>query len=353
MTASDTKALESGDEKLDNEQTYDSALAAMVTKLDGYIVPLVNEAFGEKFSEKASVEIKNNKHIIQQIDGSLSRRETDAYVELSEATGQMVTRFYHIECETWYDQSIIVRIAEYASAIALDNAVVTKAGVTFNHPNSAVIFLRPDSGIPRVMKITHRAPNGTEMSYEVPAVQISDYTVDEIFGKRLLILLLFYLFRYVNEFEQMEDDAVRRKEMESVLVEINQRLEELAETGKITVYQKLTTQDLLMRVSDKLTIGFKEIRKGVDDIMSGYIARTRADDILEQGEQKGLEKGRKEGKKEGIRKGRREGQQETTRLMAFLAANGRSNDIVKAGNDEAFLNKLLAEFRNGAEAVEK
>lgn len=327
------------DEKLDNEQTYDAALAAMVTKLVDYIIPLVNEAFGEHFTENAKVEIKNNKHIIQQIDGRLSRRETDAYVELSEVVGRLVTKLYHIECETWYDKSIIIRIAEYASAIALDNAVVTKDGVEFYHPNSVVIFLRPDSSIPKVMRITHHAPNGTAMSYEVPVIQIIDYTVDDIFEKKLLILLPFYLFRYVNEFEEIENDASRRKQIEAALTDINQRLERMAEAGEITVYQKLTTQDLLMRVSDKLTIGFREIKKGVDDIMSGYIARTKADDILEQGEQKGLEK--------GLQKGRKEGQMEIAKLMHFLLTNGRNEDAIKATSDESFLKKLLVEFNGG------
>ncbi len=50
-------------------------------------------------------------------------------------------------------------------------------------------------------------------------------------------------------------------------------------------------------------------------------------------------------------KGRQEGQNEMKKdmagLMSFLASNGRSDDIVKAGQDESFLNKLLADFRNG------
>ena len=37
--------------KLTNEQTYDAALAAMVLKLKEYVVPFVNEVFGESFTE--------------------------------------------------------------------------------------------------------------------------------------------------------------------------------------------------------------------------------------------------------------------------------------------------------------
>ena len=47
------------------------------------------------------------------------------------------------------------------------------------------------------------------------------------------------------------------------------------------------------------------------------------------------------------RKGEKKGQKDTAGLMAFLASNGRTDDIVKASNDEGFLSKLLAEFRGG------
>ena len=49
------------------------------------------------------------------------------------------------------------------------------------------------------------------MSYSVPTLQIKDYTVDELFEKKLLILLPFYLFKFVNEFDEMEENAERRK----------------------------------------------------------------------------------------------------------------------------------------------
>lgn len=44
---------------------------------------------------------------------------------------------------------------------------------------------------------------------------------------------------------------------------------------------------------------------------------------------------------------RREERKDVTGLMSYLASAGRSDDIVKAGQDENFLNKLLAEFRGG------
>ncbi|MBO5551903.1 MAG: hypothetical protein J5966_08085 [Lachnospiraceae bacterium] len=53
-----------------------------------------------------------------------------------------------------------------------------------------------------------------------------------------------------------------------------------------------------------------------------------------------------------MEKERQEGQKEVASLMSFLASNGRSDDIVKAGQDENFLNKLLSDFRGGMMAAE-
>ena len=240
------------DDRLTNEQTYDSALTTMIIKLERYVIPLVNEVFGTDYGSNTKVIFRNQKHIVPKADGSLKRQETDAYVELSETvkadgesnasdrddpidpayseignktskTGVLPrVRCYHFECETWYDQSIVLRIAEYASAVAAENAERTKDGVILKYPDS--------------MRITHRAPDGSEMSYKVPALRITDYDVNAIFEKKLLILLPFYLFRYVKEFSHIESDTNRQKELRDVLEDISLRLEKLTRAGELTVY---------------------------------------------------------------------------------------------------------------------
>ena len=80
-----------------------------------------------------------------------------------------------------------------------------------------------------------------------------------------------------------------------------------------------------------------------DFVIREFIIANRAEVktmlLTEYNEEKVMEKERQEGE--------RKGQKEVAGLMSFLASNGRSDDIVKAGQDETFLNKLLAEFRGG------
>ena len=88
-----------------------------------------------------------------------------------------------------------------------------------------------------------------------------------------------------------------------------------------------------------------------DFVIREFIIANRAEVktmlLTEYNEEKVMEKERQEGHKEGKKEGQKEMKKDMAGLMSFLASNGRSDDIVKAGQDENFLNKLLAEFRGG------
>ena len=84
-----------------------------------------------------------------------------------------------------------------------------------------------------------------------------------------------------------------------------------------------------------------------DFVIHEFIIANRAEVkamlLTEYNEEKVMEKERQEGEK----KGREEERKDMSRLMGFLAANNRTADILKASQDESFLDKLLAEFRSG------
>ena len=340
------------DSLLTNEQTYDAALASIVMRLRDCVIPFVNEAFGESFTKAARVNVRNNKHVVPRPDGSLVRRETDIYLEIAEGGTR---KLYHFEVEAWYDDTIILRVAEYSSAIAVENASYSKGEVVLEYPDSVVIFLRPSDRIPGKLRIVHRFPNGAEASYEAPVFRVGDYTLEDIFEKRLLIILPFYLFRYADDFGRMEQEEDRRRVLTDDIAEIDRRLSELVKDREIGTYHKRIILELLKRVSDKLVAKYDSVRKGVDEAMSGYILRTETDEIYErgiregreEGREEGRKKGREEGREEGKKEGAREGKLELSRLMNHLLSSGRNEDAMRATVDGEFMEKLLEEFKQG------
>ena len=50
---------------------------------------------------------------------------------------------------------------------------------------------------------------------------------------------------------------------------------------------------------------------------------------------------------DAVQAGEKKGLKNAAALMNFLWSNGRSDDAIKAGNDEDYLNQLLNDFNSG------
>ena len=59
------------------------------------------------------------------------------------------------------------------------------------------------------MPVTIKTPGG-EVSYKVPVIKM-EYSIDEIFEKKLLFLIPFYIFIYEKEFPEMENSIINLK----------------------------------------------------------------------------------------------------------------------------------------------
>lgn len=264
------KKLTEEEQKLENEKAVDSALATMVVRLEAYIVPLINELFGESFPDNAKIRILNRKHIHSRMEGSFRRGNTDVIIEVAEALRDEALRLYHFTCEPWFDKTAIVRCVEHGCVIAEENAKMTPEEIIITIPNSGIIFLRPDDRILPKYTVISESPQRSEISYGIPTLQMKDYSIDRLFERKLLILIPFYFFRYVNEFEKIDSDEELLGKMENEVMDINTRLEAMKAKNELTAVQKQVVQELLLRVTDSLTAEYRNVRKMVDTRMSGY-----------------------------------------------------------------------------------
>jgi len=264
------KKLTEEEQKPENEKAVDSALATMVVRLEAYIVPLINELFGESFPDNAKIRILNRKHIHSRMEGSFRRGNTDVIIEVAEALRDEALRLYHFTCEPWFDKTAIVRCVEHGCVIAEENAKMTPEEIIITIPNSGIIFLRPDDRILKKYTVISESPQRSEISYGIPTLQMKDYSIDRLFERKLLILIPFYFFRYVNEFEKIDSDEELLGKMENEVMDINTRLEAMKAKNELTAVQKQVVQELLLRVTDSLTAEYRNVRKMVDTRMSGY-----------------------------------------------------------------------------------
>ena len=312
---------------IENEKTYDSVFWSSVSNMPGYFIPLVNEAFGEHFTDKAEVTLRPMKQVTRLPGAQLKRGEVDSLATLSERT---VTKDYHIEMEAWGNGGLAIRIAEYAAGYAYASVVKTEHGAKMTIPFSAVIFLRSKGTPPDKLLIEIDFPGG-KVSYEAPVLNMKDYSVSELFEKRLLLLVPFHGFTFADDFDRMNEQGAG--ELLASLDEINDRLIGMVQSGEIVESQKSHMIEWTQKVLERMTVKYENISKEVGKAMGGYMIRTRTDEILDEG--------RAEGERNGIEKGRAEG----IDLMNYLWSHGRGEEAQKASSDKDLFNKLLAEFK--------
>ena len=257
---------------------YDDVFRTLLNDCSALIIPVINELFNENYSGQESIEFRPNEHFLNQQDGKEQRRITDTYFIIHSES----EKGYHLECQSSRDNSMLVRIFEYDSQIALDDAMLRGSTLHVKFPNSAILFLRSTSRTHDHMTIIVEFPDGS-FSYEVPVMKVKDYSLEQIFSKRLLFLLPFYIFSHQQHFREYEQDTSKLNSLLEEYKIISQRLDNLVQDGIITEYIKRTIYDMTGRVVEQLAKNYSQVRKGVKNIMVGKILDYEAKDILQKG----------------------------------------------------------------------
>ncbi len=279
---------------IENEKTYDAVFWTSIVKLKRYFAPLVNEVFGEHFSEKAEVTYRPMKKVVQTPNKRMSVREMDSLAEIFE---DGVRKLYHFECQTWPDNTIALRIAEYATASAYMGITQTQEGALIDIPNSAVIVLQGEKETEKSdqMQIRIDYPGGVA-EYSIPKLYMTDYDEDTLFRKKLYVLMPFILFWYAPEFDAIEKDPNGIERLRNIINRLFEKLDRSVSAGELEANERNGILGLTERVLEKLAINYENIGKGVKDIMGGELIKTRWDEAEEKNIEKGLEQGLEQGK---------------------------------------------------------
>lgn len=207
------------------------------------IIPVINEVFGEEYTGEEEIIFAVNEHFLNQQDGNETERITDTsfIIEGKEP------KKYHWECQSGADNSMLVRFFEYDTQIALDEGEIKGNVLTVSFPHSAVLFLRSRASTPAVLGIRMVTPGG-EAAYSIPVMKSQGYTIEEIFEKKLLFLIPFYIFTHEERFEEYERDREKQELLKQEYEQIKDRLEELLSYGEISEYTKCTIIDMSNKV---------------------------------------------------------------------------------------------------------
>ena len=226
------------DDKIKRDPIYDEAFKGMLQNCQKLIIPIINEMFGEKYSLNAKIEsLENSEHQQKNFDGTQEVIKSDSVFTISESE---TSKKYHIECQSTVDKTMVVRIFEYATQIALDKQNLLELlkpsteEVTIKFPRSAVLYLRSRGTTPDVFTVNIEIEEQT-IPYKIPIMKVKNYNVEEIFEKNLLFLIPFHLFALENKFEQYENDSTKFAELQTEYEGIADRLNKLFEENQLEI----------------------------------------------------------------------------------------------------------------------
>ncbi len=273
---------------------YDGAFRTILNDCRKLIIPVINEIFREEYTGEERIEFLPNEHFLDQQDEADKERITDTNFRV---IGK-ITKKYHLECESSLpDGKITIRLFEYDAQIALDEGEVTEETLTVTFPNTAVLYLRNYKKTPDKMKYVIVTPGGT-VKYDIPLMKVQNYTLDDIFEKRLLLLIPFYIFSHEKNFPEYNSNEQKLEKLKSEYRYILERLDELEQQGVIGAFDKRTIIELSSDVVKEIAQKYGNVQKGVGDIMGGALIETEARTILNQGIKQGKTQGISETKKQ-------------------------------------------------------
>ena len=182
---------------------------------------------------------------------------------------------------------MLVRIFEYDAQIALDSGNIVDNVLTVTFPNSAVIFLRHSGKTPNEMRIRMITPGGTT-EYFVPVVKVQKYSLEEIFSKRLLFFIPFYIFSHEKEFPKYEHSEIKLQKLCEEYSYIQTKLDDLQKAGEVSELTKsavcVTTNHVLALIAQN----YQRVQKGVENVMRGKILDYEAKTIRNKGRAEGI-----------------------------------------------------------------
>ena len=264
---------------MDDKQTtktsiFDDVFMTMFERMPKLFIPLINEAFGTDYSDDEEIIKLRDEHHFPE-----NRIITDSFMGIRDAR-------YHFECQSKDDSCMIIRMFEYDTAIALESMESAEDGVTeIRYPRSCVIYLRGKNCESRKEVLRVRFPDESVYSYSPEILEVSEYSLDELFKKKLLIFLPFYLLRYEKTIKKDDTESVEFQKLMEETKELIERLDSL--------YEILETDliDLIKRITDYICRASKNSKERMDGVMRGRVLELRSDVLKAEGRAEGRAEG--------------------------------------------------------------
>ena len=180
-------------------------------------------------------------------------------------------------------------------------------------------------------------PDGGAFWYRTPVVKVQEYTREEIFEKRLLFFLPYYVMRYERQFRRIEGDEGRLAELRGEFEAILRGLVE----DEDEELPRADLMELILRVVDHMLGSESRIRREVHEVMGGRVLELYSERRMREGRAEGRDLGRAE----GLELGRAEERAKMESVLVHVKDEGRE---LGRAEERAKMESVLVHVRDEA-----
>lgn len=268
---------------------YDNVFKTMKSKHKRLFISVINDIFGKDYPMDTKVETLPS-------EGYLTERETtDGSKEIEEQISDFLIKIgneiYLLECQSYDDGSMAIRIAEYAFIVARQFAAWDIGHATIPMPRFTIIYVKKTDKTPRTTEITFTFPDGQTVDYASPNIILEEFTKEYIVEKRLFPYIPFYIARYEKEI--VSENSI--EDVQKDLVYFRNEMIRLHKNGELSDGEIVDLMGFVNTIITHITDGNKNEERLVN-IMGGTVIETESEKLIRQGKaQMIIEMGQEEG----------------------------------------------------------
>lgn len=270
---------------------YDNVFKTMKNKHKRLFISVINHTFGKNYPMNAKIEILPSEGYLTEHETADGRKHIEE--QISDFLIKIKDEIYLLECQSYDDGSMAIRIAEYAFIVARQFATWDIGHATIPMPHFSVIYIKKTDKTPGKTVITFTFPDGQTITYESNNIILEEFTKEYIIEKQLFPYIPFYIARYEKELTSENSIEQAVKDLEYFRDEMVRfhRENKLSDTEMIDLMGFVNT------IITHITNGNHNEERLVN-IMGGTIIETeseriirdtRVQTIIEMGQEYGLD----------------------------------------------------------------
>ena len=250
-------------------------------------VSVINDVFGKDYPSDIKVEVLPSEGYLTESETADGSKEIEE--QISDFLIKIGSEVYLLECQSYDDGSMAIRIAEYAFIVARQFAKWDIGHATIPMPQFTVIYVKRTERTPKMTTITFTFPDGQSIDYKSDNVILDDLTKEYIIEKRLFPYIPFYIARYEGDISS--EGAIDRAITD--LTYFRDALIRLHQEKELSDGEMIDLMGLVNTIITHITNGNKNEERLVN-IMGGTVIETESDRIkikliIELGQEDGLD----------------------------------------------------------------